>query len=187
MTELWKPIPGYEGLYEVSNKGRVRSVPHPGITPTGYPYMTRSVIRKPKMVKGRWRVTLVKNNHRDTIQLARVIALAWIDGYADGLTVDHIDGDKTNNAISNLRWLSRAENTSESYKLVDRAHHIPVRLSTEEGVVIRFKTMYEADRFLGRKPGYLDAVLRNCPNPKAHSTDGRYYSIIIEKEGYHHA
>lgn len=187
MTEIWKDVLGYEGLYEVSNKGRVRSVSHEAFTPTNGRYKTEPRIKKTSRHNGRVFVTLVKGSKRHKIQLARVIALAWVDGYADGLTVDHIDGDKTNNAISNLRWLSRAENTSESYKLVDRSHHIPVMLSTEEGSIIRFKTMYEADRFLGRKPGYLDAVLRNCPNPKAHSSDGQYYSIIIKKEGYHHA
>ena len=186
MTEVWKPIPGYEGLYEVSNKGRVRSVPHPGITPTGYPYMTRSVIRKPQMVKGRWRVTLVKDNRRDTIQLARVMALAWLDGYEEGLTVDHIDGDKTNDSLSNLRWLSRGDNTSESYKTVTRSHHVPVTLTDENNIPHYFKNEYEADRFLNRSNGYIDSILRKCHNPKAHSKDGHYYKITLHKGAYNH-
>jgi hypothetical protein len=181
MTELWKPIPGYEGLYEVSNIGRVRSVSRPQVTPTGSPYMSKPRIRKIQHIKGRNRVTLIKNNHRDTLQLARVIALAWIDGYQEGFTVDHIDGNKTNDDLSNLRWLSRSDNTSESYKTVVRSHHIPVTLTDSNGNTISFKNEYEADRFLGRSEGYIESVLRKSRNPKAHSTSGNYYNIKLHK------
>ena len=187
MKELWKPVVGWEDLYEASNKGRIRSVSHEAFTPTNGRYKTEPCIKKHQTIKGREYVTLVRGKERHKVQVARVIALAWIDGYSEGMTVDHIDGDKTNNALSNLRWLSRADNTSESYKLVMRSHHIPVTLTTDTGESIEFKTMYEADRFLGRRPGYLDIVLRRCRNPKAHSTNGQYYSITIKKEGYHYA
>lgn len=181
MQELWRPIPGYEELYEVSNKGRVRSVPHLLYTPTGCPYMSKSKIRKPQIVNGRNRISLVKGNKRDTLQLARIIALAWVDGYEEGLTVDHIDGDKLNDDLSNLRWLSRGENTKESYRQVTRSHHIPVELTDDFGNVLRFNCEWEADRFLGRHVGYIDSILRYCRNPRAHSKDGTYYSISMKR------
>ena len=187
MKEEWRPVIGWEGLYEASNKGRVRSVSHEALTPTGGRYRTKPQIKKSSLFKGRDTITLVRNQKRHKIQVARLIALAWIDGYEEGMTVDHIDGNKRNNSLSNLRWLSRSDNTSESYKTVDRCHHIPVELINAAGETLHFKNEYEADRFLGRCPGYIDSVLRKCPNPRAHSKDGKYYEITLRKGAYNHA
>lgn len=125
MEELWKDIPGYEGIYQASNMGRIRTV-EGKVT-----YSTRhgerhwhSRVLKPKWEKrGRCRaghrdarVNLYKNKENKTLLVARLVAMAWVDGYEEGLTVNHIDCDPSNNFASNLEWVTRRENIQKGFR-----------------------------------------------------------------------
>lgn len=100
MTEEWKEIEGYEGLYLVSNLGRVkRSV-------NG----KENFLTTTKMQTGYRKVILTRNGSTRNCTVHRLVAKAFVEGYQDGYTVNHIDENKDNNKAENLEWCSRIEN-----------------------------------------------------------------------------
>ena len=125
MEELWKDIPGYEGIYQASNMGRIRTV-EGKVT-----YSTRHGERHwhSRVLKQKWekrnrcraghrdaRVQLYKDKKSKTMLVARLVAMAWVDGYKDGLTVNHIDCDPSNNFASNLEWITHRENIQKGFR-----------------------------------------------------------------------
>jgi len=116
MPELWKPVDGYEGLYEVSSLGCVRSLPRMSATWTG------SEWRRPGReltasadTNGYMRVLLTAaDGSKKAVKVHRLVAKAFC-GEANG-TVNHIDGDKANNTASNLEWCSQADNNRHAIK-----------------------------------------------------------------------
>ena len=111
--ELWLPVVGYEGLYEVSNLGRVRSLPHP--TKTRREGVFRTSPGKLLLLKlsrdGYFELSLSNRSKGiRTYSVASLVAAAWIGPKPPGLQIDHIDGNKQNNCNWNLRYLTAKEN-----------------------------------------------------------------------------
>ena len=105
MEEEWRDIKGYEGLYQVSNLGRVKS-------------LDRYVINKSnkqQYYNGKI-LTLSKNNSQKTIPVHILVAKTFIPNPESKPEVNHIDGNKTNNCVSNLEWVTRSENELHAYK-----------------------------------------------------------------------
>ena len=96
MTEIWKPIDGYEN-YSVSAFGQVRND-------------TTGKILKGRKNKGRLGVSLWKNEIKKQFQIHRLVALTFIENLEDKPEVDHIDNDPSNNRVENLRWATHQEN-----------------------------------------------------------------------------
>ncbi len=95
--EVWKPIPGYEGLYEVSDLGRVRSL--------NYKRTGKVVIKKLNKHKcGYLQVELWKDDKPKVIFVHRLVALAFIPNPCNLPCVNHKDENKTNNCVDNLEW-----------------------------------------------------------------------------------
>lgn len=107
MVEEWKPVKGFEGCYEISNLGRVRSLPRP--------YCKGRVLKPKKMKIGYNSVNLSKNSVKTTLYIHRLVASHFIDNPDKKLEVNHKDGDKTNNNVDNLEWVSSSENTQHAY------------------------------------------------------------------------
>jgi hypothetical protein len=102
MQEEFRDIIDYEGIYTVSNFGRIYSV-------------KRGIIMKPiKNNRGYIFINLFKNNCKKTCQIHRLIARAFLTDYSEDLDVDHIDRSKTNNHLSNLRMTTRAQNITNT-------------------------------------------------------------------------
>lgn len=92
--EIWKDIKGYEGLYQVSNMGRVRS-------------LKNKIILKPiKNTNGYLKVNLYNNRKMKTFLIHRLVALAFISNTENKPQVNHKDENKTNNCMNNLEWCS---------------------------------------------------------------------------------
>lgn len=109
--EIWKDIPGYEGYYEVSTLGNVRSIDRFVKSPT----TDRLPIKgKPKSVctdkYGYLHVCLSKEHKTWYPTVHRLVALAFIPNPDNKPCIDHIDGDKLNNRLENLRWCTVKEN-----------------------------------------------------------------------------
>lgn len=115
--EKWKAVRGYEGFYEVSNVGRVRSVKRTIVDKNGLMKNLPSMIIVPSVsARGYRLIGLYKNGLQKRMPLARLVAVAFVEGEKKGLTVDHIDENKANNKAANLQWLTEVENRNKHIK-----------------------------------------------------------------------
>lgn len=109
MEEIWKDIRGYEGLYQVSNLGRIKSL--------NYNNTKQEKILKGSQDKSGYRLAgLCKDGKVSAKRIHRLVAEAFIPKLENKTEVNHIDGNKKNNCINNLEWCDRKENMKHAAK-----------------------------------------------------------------------
>lgn len=96
INEIWKDVPGYEGLYQVSSKGRIKRNDRIKCQQTDH--------------GGYCTVALSKNSIQKWVLVHRIVAMAFIANPENKRTVNHIDGNKQNNNVENLEWATHSEN-----------------------------------------------------------------------------
>ncbi len=161
--EQWKDIPGYEGLYQASFQGRIRTAP--GKTTRNARFEKR--VWKTRVMKGRgktstgWRVGLWKDGEHKDWLVARLVAITWVPGYAEGLTVNHKNGDRFDNRVENLEWLTLADNIRHGYEtgLYSSIQKRVLLYDHQSGKQKSFDSMAEASRFLGKSNGYVSNAI----------------------------
>jgi len=122
MKELWQEIDGYEGYYEVSNFGRVRSVDRYITKSNGVTQLRKGKIKtQTDNTDGYSTVNLSKDGKDTRVGVHILVANAFVDGKMDGYEVNHIDFDRHNNHFSNLEWLSHHDNVLKS---IDAGRHV---------------------------------------------------------------
>ena len=99
--EEWRDIEGYEGLYQVSNLGNVRSLR----------WHTPMILKPSKMGRGYLQCHISYKGKRAYFYVHRAVAKAFVPNESNKPYVNHIDGDKTNNNANNLEWVEPYENT----------------------------------------------------------------------------
>ncbi len=111
--EIWKDISGYEGYYQISNKGNVRSLDRfDGV------HDRQGTIIKPHMKhNGYLQVGLRKHNTRKWISIHRLVAIHFIENPDNKPQVNHIDGNKQNNNVENLEWVTAKENQNHATRI----------------------------------------------------------------------
>jgi len=113
--EKWKPIAGYEGYYEVSNFGRVKSLSR--IVPrsdSGYLTVGERILKYGK-ARGYKKIVLTRKGKSITTTVHRLLALMFIPNPKNKAQVNHKDGNKQNNSLDNLEWVSCSENAQHAY------------------------------------------------------------------------
>lgn len=109
MKEEWRDILGYNGKYQVSNLGNVRSLNYNN---TGKPRNLKQKLNKYNYLE----VKLSKDNKTKDFMVERLVGQAFIPNFDDTMVITHIDNNKINNEVSNLKWVSKKESKYLMYK-----------------------------------------------------------------------
>ena len=179
--EKWRDIPGYEGLYQASDLGRIKSCKRIIARKGG----SEQRMQKERILKQRVkvrnessgyadaRVDLYKDGSKKTLLVARLVAMTWCEGYAADLTVDHINGDTLINRADNLQWVSRGDNIRKGYSQ-GFYPQIHVMLIDEYGKKKAFRSLRSAGKFLGCSSPKMSRLIQK-PDPKY----GEYKIVIF--------
>lgn len=193
MEEMWKDIPGYEGFYQASSLGQVRSIDRERVDKLGRKFRVKGKIRKLATSEdGYLEVDLNCNGVVKYVRVHRLVALTFIANPENKPEVNHKDGNKKNNNIHNLEWATTAENIrhaihtglkdrqpprQECMKGLRKCQFInskPIKC-IESGTV--FRTITEACKTL-HKTG--DTVRRALDSNSA--IDGMHYRYLTDEE-----
>ncbi|AMD43439.1 DNA endonuclease I-HmuI [Pseudomonas phage ZC03] len=120
LNTIWKPVPGFEDQYEVSNTGQVRSKLRYVPTSRGKglrPVKEKIIAQTLDSAKQYLQVSLWKNNTAKTVNVHRLVASAFHENKDNLREVNHIDGNKLNNNACNLEWCTSSENKIHARKL----------------------------------------------------------------------
>lgn len=178
--EIWKDIQGYEGLYQVSNYGKVRSLHY------RHTDEIKELFLKPHN-RGYLQVELHKNGKRRMFTVHRLVALAFVDGFSESREVNHIDENKHNNRAENLEWVSTSENVlhSVSHRKKVESRNYPkfharsdkckvVQLSLD-GVPIR---QWDSTIEVKQELGYSDWSIKQCCRGKRKTAYGYMWQYV---------
>lgn len=111
--EIWKDIKGYEGLYQVSNYGRIKTLSR---FKRSKGFNKEKILSPGKSKSGYLTVLLYKNNERKNKSVHRLVCEAFIKNKYNKKTVNHKDGNKHNNKLENLEWTTYSENGIHAFK-----------------------------------------------------------------------
>ena len=151
--EIWKEVPGYEGLYEVSNLGRVKSCKKTVIRSNGRKISFPEKIMKPSVNhKGYLIIDLRKNGKRSGGFVHRLVGKDFIDNPFNKEQINHKNGNKEDNCVQNLEWVTNQENMAHAYKSLGRTNkaasesrkRIVEQLNGDGSIVNIFESIKEA-------------------------------------------
>jgi hypothetical protein len=125
-SEQWRPVVGYEGRYEVSDLGRVKSLERTVQHVNRWGMITRCIperILKPSVHRrGHHRYVLCSDGHKHDVQVHRLVLEAFVGQCPPGMECCHNDGDSSNNRVNNLRWDTRSSNTIDAVQQKTNHH-----------------------------------------------------------------
>ena len=151
INEIWSDIVGYEQLYQISNFGTVKSLSNNKIK-------KEKILKQVKTTNGYLFVNLCKNGKRKFYQIHRLVAQAFLPNPENKPCIDHINTNKTDNRVCNLRWVTAKENMNNPLsidKLKNKLgikHHNskPVLQLTLTGELIKkWNSIRDVERELG--------------------------------------
>ena len=195
---MWKEIPNTDGLYYASEDGQIKSADR--ICPLYLNNRKSTYLRKGKILKqplnrkGYPCVTIkYRNGRQKVVPSHRLIALTFIPNPENKPQINHIDGNKTNNKISNLEWCTPKENLDHAFRtgLSTRSkpwlgksgklhpNSISVQAFDDNG---NFVAEYESIRLASKATGIGDSHISQCVNGKRKHAGGLVWKAIVTSE-----
>ncbi|MDY2883057.1 MAG: NUMOD4 domain-containing protein [Romboutsia timonensis] len=157
MEEVWKDIKGFEEIYQVSNFGRVKSLLRKRRNRNGYFYIKEKILKQSINTYGYLQVCLYNNCERSVKRVHRLVAETFIPNPSNKPEVNHIDGNKTNNKIDNLEWVTSKENITHAFK-------IGLRTVTEEQKT-KLRILRTGKKFTKEQREKLSEIRKGENNP----------------------
>lgn len=143
--ENWRPVVGYEGIYEVSDLGRVKR-----IKPEANTYNGR-ILTIATFKRGYQYTTLLKQGKPRKHRIHRLVLAAFVGPIPEGYEVNHIDGNRANNSLSNLEYVTHSENERHAYRELNKAAAMP-RGEAHYSAVLTNDVVHEIKRLLSLGP-----------------------------------
>ncbi len=174
LNEIWKPIKGYEGLYEVSNLGRVKSL----VNNKG---QYREKILTPIIGKGYYRVRLFKNKQNKLYSVHRLVAEAFLDNPNNLPCINHKDENKLNNIVTNLEYCTYSYNSNYGTSIQRRIEKQSKKVYqyTLDGEFVReWKSTMECGR-----NGYSQQAISSCCRKELYRHTHKGFRWSYKKEG----
>lgn len=160
MKEVWRDAPGYEGLYQVSNLGRIKSLQNG----------KAKILRLLKNSKGYLRVCL-SNENRKYIRVHRLIAFAFIPNPENKPQINHKNGIKTDNRIENLEWITCSDNHKHAFKIgLKTNNHLKkpvIQYDLQDNKIAEYSSLANAYRATGAHPTNISDVCNGIRNKAA--------------------
>lgn len=158
MKEIWRDIKGYEGLYQVSNLGNVKSLERK----TKHKY-NKEIIMKKHFNGNYYFVRLCKNSQKKNFFIHRLVAENFIKMMPNKKYVNHINGIKTDNNLNNLEWVSASENVLHAIK--NNLKRLPnkkiIQLDYNNKIINHWESIKEASEKLEINRSNIGACCRN--------------------------
>ena len=172
-NEIWKPIKGYEGLYEISDRGRVKRVRRK--TKNGCTLMDR-ILNPRKQKNGYLSLALTKNSKIKSVLIHRLVAEHFVPNPENKPEVNHKDFDRTNNNAENLEWCTHAENITFSreagrYKVYKRKI---IQYDSDKNKIKEWDSIKEAADSLGKGT----TLIGKCCRGQRKSAYGYFWTYL---------
>lgn len=174
MEEIWKDIEGFEGLYQISNMGRVKSVERMKWSGKCYYKAPEKILKAGKSSGGYLFVWLCKDGKGKWCVIHRLVAKAFLPNPEELPEVNHIDEDKTNNCVTNLEWCSKKYNINygtRRRRALEKINKPVISISKISGLIMEYPSAAEAERMTGV---YSTHITRCCKG-KQKSSGGFYW------------
>ena len=174
--EEWKDIKGYEGLYQVSNLGRIKSIPRAVCNGFNTRHIKERIRVQVKSKSGYMNVGLNKDGKFTRFRVHRLVAEAFLPNPHNYVEINHKDEDKANNHITNLEWCGREKNCNHGTrnKRISEYQSKPVvQISMTGEIVNTFSSASEAEKAIGAKGGHIGSCCQG-KRKTAHGYMWRY-------------
>ena len=180
----WRDIPGYEGYYQVSNNGDVRSVDRKIINSLGHELSLKGKILKPKKDYEYFRVELNAHGKSKLFFIHRLVLLAFVGEIPEGMQCRHLDGDAKNNSLSNLAYGTVSENQLDRVR--HGTHQESIKTHCPRGHVLKSPNLTAAGMRKGKRiclacaraHGYTSH--RKDLRPRLKEVSDSYYEKIMK-------